>query len=314
VLKDDQVKLRQQSGRRRTIRCLFSESDPYAYRRFVEAVEPFNSPADSFEIKTYFGKFEDAVPSINSYIGTSFPLIFIDPTGWTGYPFTKIGPLFSGRRCEVLINFMYGFISRFVTHPDENVINSLNPILGGPGWQKRLDDKLTPGAGVEKLFRETLKSSGKFKHVVSTRIEQSTADRPHFFLAYGTKNRAGLITFRDIEYKALREHARNRTAAKGRKSGIGDLFEDFEADVQEASIDVLVERHKKLATAYLLRMLSDGQGRQFSAIVDELLEVFMLRETNVKDVCVDLSRLNLVVNTWSPSARKPTAECTIRLV
>ena len=34
---------------------------------------------------------------------------------------------------------MYGHISRFLTHPDEKIIASLDPILGGPGWQWRLD-------------------------------------------------------------------------------------------------------------------------------------------------------------------------------
>jgi hypothetical protein len=62
----------------------------------------------------------------------------------------------------VIINFMYGFISRFVTHPDDKIIASLDPILGGPGWKHRLDPQLDPGRAAEKLFRETLKAAGKF--------------------------------------------------------------------------------------------------------------------------------------------------------
>jgi hypothetical protein len=69
---------------------------------------------------------------------------------------------------------------------------------------------MLPGPAVEKLFRETLQREGNFSYVVSTKIDKSTADRPHFFLAYATKNRAGLIAFRQTEYDALREHAKNR--------------------------------------------------------------------------------------------------------
>ena len=85
---------------------------------------------------------------------------------------------------------MYGHISRFISHPDEKITASLNPILGGPGWKDRLDPLLKPGPAVELLFRETLKAAGKFDHVVSTKIDKSTQERPHFFLAYGTKDRS----------------------------------------------------------------------------------------------------------------------------
>jgi three-Cys-motif partner protein len=95
----------------------------------------------------------DAVNEIQTFVDASFPLIFIDPTGWTGYPFDRIKPLLSRARCEVLINFMYEFINRFVYSDDEETISSLNPILGGPGWRDRLDPNLARGPAVEKLFR-----------------------------------------------------------------------------------------------------------------------------------------------------------------
>ena len=135
----------------------------------------------------YPGNFEDAVGDIQSYIGNSFPLIFIDPTGWTGYPFDKIKPLFVRPKCEVLINFMYSFVQKFVHSNDESTITSLEPILGGPGWRTRLDPNLDRGPATEKLFRETLKAVGNFEFVVSTKIDKETTDRPHFFIAYGTK-------------------------------------------------------------------------------------------------------------------------------
>ena len=110
-----------------------------AYLQMVAAVAPFHRPDEGFEVKTFHGEFVDAVGEIRTFIGNAFPLIFIDPTGWTEYPFTKIAPLFQYAKCEVLINFMYDHINQFVNHPDEKIIASLDPILGGPGWQGRLD-------------------------------------------------------------------------------------------------------------------------------------------------------------------------------
>jgi hypothetical protein len=99
---------------------------------------------------------------------------------------------------------MYDFVNRFAQSDDEATIASLNPILGGPGWGNRLDPTLRRGPAVEKLFRDTLKAEGNFDYVISARIDMVTAERPHFFIAYGTKSLDGLITFRQTEYNALR--------------------------------------------------------------------------------------------------------------
>ena len=191
VLQDAQKR----TGNRRRIRCFFSENDAEAFAQLQLAVAGFHKPEEEFEIKTYRGKFEDAVAEIHAFIGMSFPLIFIDPTGWTGYPFSKIKPLFTRRKCEVLINFMYEFVNRFAHSGDEDVVTSLDPILGGPGWRDRLDPNLPRGRAVEKLFRETLKTTGNFDFVISTKIDRATAERPYFFITYGTKSPDGLITF-----------------------------------------------------------------------------------------------------------------------
>lgn len=318
VLKEARRIVEEQTGVRRRVGCFFSEENAAAYRRMTDAVAAHHNPAEKFEIKTFHGAFVEAVEEIRSFIGHSFPLIFIDPKGWTGYPFTKIAPLFTFSKCEVLINFMYGHLSRFLTHPDQKIIASLDPILGGPGWQDRLDPTIRRGLAVEKLFRETLQAAGRFVFVVSTRIDKSTQERPHFFLAYGTKDRAGLKAFREIEYRALRTHARNRSAAMTRKReekhGSLELFASHEADLREASIEDLVNEQKGLAKEHLLRLLAEEGPRPFSKVVEVLLQAFMLRETDVKDVCSDLARANKIQRTWGAGSRKPSDDCTIALV
>lgn len=318
VLKDAQKRIQADSGRLRHIRCYFSEKDRTSYGQLKKAVEPFNNPAERFEIHTYHGTFEDAVPEIVKVIGNSFPLIFIDPTGWTGYPFPKIKPLFDFPKCEVLINFMYDFVNRFVASADESTIASLDPILGGPGWLDRIDSSLPRGPAVEKLFRETLKSTGKFDHVISTKIDKPTVDRPHFFLAYGTKSREGLKAFRQTEYDALKAHAKNRESAKDRRNvartGMSDMFASFSAEVQEASIDELVAEEKSSATKFVSSLLKETASIRFADLVDIVLEAFMLREKNVKDICVQLARDGVIEKTWDGGNRKPSDQTIIRRV
>lgn len=317
VLKDAQNRILEQTGIRRKIRCFFSENILDTFKQLDQAVAPYHKPSEGFEVQTYFGKFEDSATEIQRFVGQSFPLIFIDPTGWTGYPFEKIKPIFDSQKCEVLINFMYDHVNRFVASQDQATVESLNPILGGPGWRDRLDETLPLGAAVEKLFRETLKAECQFKYVVSTKIDKSTADRPHFFLAYGTKDRNGLKAFRQIEYEALREHAKNRAAAKERrreeKTGTPDMF-GVDDEVQEASIEGIINEQKTDASKWLLEFLSVYGDQKFSIIVDHLLEAFILRETNIKDICVRLAGEGKLKNNWGGGNRKPRDETIISLI
>jgi len=308
VLRDAQQKIIERHGMRR-VRCFFSEADSEAFAQLQAAVAPFHQPGRGFEIQTFPGRFEDAVDEIQHFVASSFPLIFIDPTGWAGYPFDKIRPLFQRRKCEVLINFMYDFVNRFAYSDDPVIIESLNPILGGAGWRERLDPGLPRGAAVEKLFRETLKVAGQFEYVVSTRIDRATAERPHFFITYGTKSSDGLKTFRETEYVALRAHAKSRARAIEKRredqTNIGDMFPDLRREVQEASIDDLVKEEKVRASADLMDYLGRHAPLHFSQVVTRLLQPYMLRETNVKDICVDLARAGRIENTWGGGNRKP---------
>lgn len=317
VLLDAQRQCRQRTGVSRSIHCFFSEVNPKAFGQLERAVAAFHKPAEGFEIKTYCGKFEDAVSEIQSFIGHSFPLFFIDPTGWTGYPFDKIKPLFARHKCEVLINFMYSFVQRFVHSADEDTINSLNPILGGPGWRDRLDASLDPGPAAEKLFRETLKAVGNFDFVVSTKIDKATAERPHFFITYGTKSLDGLKVFRQTEYDALRQHEKNKANARARmreeRTNTLDMFASHQASVQEATVDELVEEQVKVASAHLIAALSKSGPHLFSSVLVSLLQAHMLRETNVKDICVSLAMAGKIENTWGGGNRKPRDESVIRL-
>ena len=92
-----------------------------------------------------------------------------------------------------------------------------------------------------------------------------------------------------------------------------DLFSGVDAAVQEASIDQLVEEQKKLAADQLLKMISGGGAMKFANVVHALLEAYMVRETNVKDICAKLAKEGVIQNTWSVRNRKPTDETIIGL-
>ena len=179
-----------------------------------------------------------------------------------------------------------------------------------------MDAGLSRGRAVEKLFRETLRSVGKFGYVVSTKIDRPTADRPLFFIVYGTKSRNGIKEFREIEYQALRVNARDRANAKEHKresrTGLVDLFPGFDASLKETSIDEIVTEEKELAKGELIKMLWE-QSVTFEQVWTSILEAHMLRVTNVKDICVELAREGKIRNTWGAGNRKPQDQNVIQL-
>jgi hypothetical protein len=51
----------------------------------------------------------------------------------------------------------------------------------------------------------------------------------------------------------------------------------------------------------------------FSGVVARLLQMYMLRETNVKDICVDLAKAGKIENSWAGGNRKPHDGSIIKL-
>jgi three-Cys-motif partner protein len=302
-------------------KCFFVENDPKAFSKLARAVQKFHFPEQGFHVATFPGRFEDAVQQIIDFVGKSFALIFIDPTGWTGYPYGAIAPVLKHRPSEVLINFMYDHINRAAAMNDPKTVASLDPILGGPGWKDRLIRDVPLGQEIERTFRQELKKAGSYDFVLSTCIEKTTADRPHFFIAYGTRNAAGLKAFREIEYKALRDHQRLRVQAKfvrkEEQTGQTDMFVS-ETIASDTSVEVLVANHRSNAKSWINNELRRRRAPiLFSSLTMLVLEQFMLRETDVKDICVELANENVIAASWKseqPSKRKPNDSTKIELL
>jgi hypothetical protein len=91
------------------------------------------------------------------------------------------------------------------------------------------------------------------------------------------------------------------------------MFASHEAAVQEATIDEIVTDQKSLASARLMGVLIQRGVARFSDVVAALLQPYMLRETNIKDICVDLAKAEKIENTWGEGNRKPHDDDLIKL-
>ncbi len=197
-------------GKAPRIRCLFIEKDRRAFQDLQRAIEDVTD----IETRALNGEFEVLIPDVLRFCGPSFSLIFIDPTGWTGFGLRKIQLILQRRRGEVLVNFMFDHINWFLDDPRPEIARTFDELFGGPGW----DDAVRQGEGREEaiiqLYCDRLRSVGRFRHVTSTRILKPTVDRSYFYLVYGTRHIKGLREFRGIERKTVEEQERIRPTAK----------------------------------------------------------------------------------------------------
>jgi hypothetical protein len=110
-----------------------------------------------------------------------------------------------------------------------------------------------------------------------------------------------LKAFREVEASALKGHQLLRAKAKQVKretrSGQNELF--AANIIPETSFEQLVEENTDAARKWILDLLKErNKSIQFGVLVLLVLELFVLRETNVKDICVRLAADGVINNTW----------------
>ena len=263
------------AGRAPRIRCLFIEKDQQAYRELSDHVQDI----DDIEITVKCGEFENLVDEIVRYIGRSFSLVFIDPTGWTGFGLDTIRPILQ-LRGEVIVNFMYDFISRHIENPQPQIISTFEPLFGGAGWDSEVINFVQEGrsreAAIIKVYLERMRTTGKFRHVTSTRILKPLADRAYFHLVYGTNHWRGLDEFRAVEKAAVGEQDRVRDIAQFHyefdRTQQGGLFGPGELPRPAYSFEGLRADACGKALERLSVLVSERKDLRYEDILADLLE------------------------------------------
>lgn len=212
-------------GRSIRLRCFFLEKDAEA---FVQ-LEAFGKSVADAEVATRNASLEDSIAEVVAFINkggeASFPFVFIDPTGWTGFELDTIQPLLRLNPGEVLVNFMTGHIRRFLDSPDMDTQESLRGLFGSDEFRQRIsgltkDDR--DDAAVHEYSRR-LKEVGDFTHVCSAIVLHPEQDRTHFHLIYATRNPKGVEVFKAAEKSAMavQETARGEAQQRAREGRTG---------------------------------------------------------------------------------------------
>ena len=177
------------------VRFLFIEEKADRAAHLESLVKALPLPAN-FEVKIVCGGFEEKFREIvlDRYVERALPLpptfAFIDPFGFSQTPFELVKTILSYPRCEVLINFMYEEVNRFLRHDDHPA--TFDRLFGTTKWREAPTSGVSARRGfLHDLYVEQLRVDAKARYVRSFEMRNDN-DVTDYFLFFATNNKLGI--------------------------------------------------------------------------------------------------------------------------
>lgn len=228
------------------------------------------------------GEFEELLSSIKPHI-KGFGIIFIDPKGWTGYALKKVCSLFS-RNSEVIINFMFDHINRFLNDTRDEIQKSFTELFGDTKWSESIGC-MPSEKDIIAFYMKRMKEECGFKYAASSKILNPNKDRANYYLIYGTHHHKGLIEYRDCEMKAAKAEKALRAAkklqAREQETQMVDLFgnKDESNYVTEQAYEA-----EQAVTSYI-----KGQKKtKYLDVLTYALESFRVTKNFIRDYLIEM--------------------------
>lgn len=182
----------------------FIEADKRRCEYLKQKVNSLKIPSN-IKTECICAKFDETLTKIFKYIDEQKTriapaFVFIDPFGFTGIPFSLIKRIMQNERCEVLINFMYEEINRFID--DKKLWSSLIETFGTNKWKEMISEK-DSRKRVELLhavYKEQLEKEAGIKFVRSFKMVNKV-NKTDYFLFFGTNNIAGLKKMKEAMWR-----------------------------------------------------------------------------------------------------------------
>lgn len=254
---------------------LFIERDVERAKMLQAVVAEVERPTN-FRVKVAGGKrFEEGFGELlQFYVERGQPLpptfAFIDPFGWTGVPFPLVKRILSFPRCEVLVNFMYEEINRFLGHADQE--DNSDRLFGCQDWRalKAVQGPSERRAAIHGLYQRQLGTAAKYVRSFEMRNKNDATD---YFLFFATNNITGLKKMKEAMWKT--DEAGAFTFSDATVSPQLQLFQKApDLSVLERAIVGRFSGHE----------VSVGEVEAF------VVEATAFRETHYKGVLADLER------------------------
>ena len=123
----------------------------------------------------------------------------VDPFGWTGLPMQILADLMKRPSTEILVNFMFEEINRFLNHPHQE--KNFDSLFACTDWRRGY--QLTGAARkkfIHDLYRDQLHKSAKARYVRSFEM-RNQRDVSDYFLYFVSNNLLGLTKMKEAMWK-----------------------------------------------------------------------------------------------------------------
>lgn len=265
---------------------LFIEKDKDRAAHLQGLVDGLKLP-ERFHTKVVSAGFEDGFRQnlLDFYASNGKPLpptfAFIDPFGWSQTPFELVKTILSFPSCEILINFMYEEVNRFVSHPDHPA--TFDRLFGTDRWRQvlGLEDKLLRKSYLHDLYVSQLREAAGARYVRSFEM-RNDKDVTDYFLFFATNSRRGIqkmkeamwridqsgeFRFSDATNQAQLQLFSPKPDFARLERAICERFANREVTVDEIEDFVLAETAFR-ETHYKRNVLSELERRGELAVVD----------------------------------------------
>lgn len=186
----------------------FIEKDPPRCNNLEREIMKFwrqnGGKPNNVKIELFNEEFLSAVERIHKHFRVYHRPVptfaFIDPFGWAGVPMSIIRKLLSTDKCEVLFNFMYDSVNRFVT--GDTLSSQFDALFGTENQdfsELRTLDPQERKRHLLNLYKTQLKKAVGFKYVKSFDLYRNGGAMNS--LVFGTNSIAGLKVMKDAMWK-----------------------------------------------------------------------------------------------------------------
>ena len=172
--------------------CLFIESEDDRHQHLVQVLDRIKPTLPTnVKFRALPGKFNDQLTEIFASVEEQRKrraptLVFVDPFGFSQASFITIAKLMSYPKSEVLVNFMYEEINRFLSVPE--FAAHFDAQFGTPEWRAaaKISDPDERLRAIHDLYLKQLRSSCQARPCGFLMVNKSNT--PDYFLFFATNS------------------------------------------------------------------------------------------------------------------------------
>lgn len=296
-------------GKRANFKCIFVEKEEKPFKELKNILK--ESPGTGIEAVPLHGQFEDLIDEVLRECRNYFTLFFIDPSGWTGYRLTHIGPIVCRPNSEFLINFMFTFINRMLTtaRTESDICYFDDFFCDSGAWREVVVEGDGREDSILAHYIACLKKRGGYPYTTNTRILKPAEDRTYFHLIHATRHPEGLRTFKKIDEEMQYVQRRVRKDAlherKYRKTGQRTMFGSQYEDTETIYIGHRLNAVAQLGALWK-EMLAENERFLYEEFELNALQIEMIYTNDIADLVLQAKKLGYIdVPNWKDRQRKP---------